>query len=123
MSIDAPSGLRDRMSAALTASMKARDRVSVAALRSALARVANAEAVHVDSVPPAGAIEQARVGAGAADAPQRELTEGDVRSIVEAEVAEHDHAAQHFVGIGRPDDGARVTAQAEVLRALLAGSR
>ena len=73
--------------------MKARDRVAVAALRSALARVSNAEAVHVDSVPRAGAIEDAPAGAGAADAPRRELTEADVRGIVEAEVAEHDHAA------------------------------
>ncbi len=108
MSDDPTTGLRDRMGAALTSSMKARDREAVAALRSALARVSNAEAVHVDSVPRAGAIEQARVGAGAADAPRRELTEDDVRGIVEAEVAENDHAAQHFTDIGRPDDAARV---------------
>jgi len=120
MSDDPTTGLRGRMGAALTSSMKARDREAVAALRSALARVSNAEAVHVDSVPRAGAIEQARVGAGAADAPRRELTEDDVRGIVEAEVAEHDHAAQHFTDIGRPDDAARVAAQADVLRELLA---
>jgi len=120
MSDDPTTGLRDRMGAALTSSMKARDREAVAALRSALARVSNAEAVDVDSVPRAGAIEQARVGAGAADAPRRELTEDDVRGIVEAEVAEHDHAAQHFTDIGRPDVAARVAAQAEVLRELLA---
>ena len=120
MSGDPTSGLRDRMGAALTASMKGRDRAAVAALRSALARVSNAEAVPVDSAPRAGAIEQARVGAGAADAPRRELTEADVRGIVEAEVAEHDHAARHLTDIGRPDDAARVAAQAEVLRRLLA---
>ena len=119
MSDDPTTGLRDRMGAALTSSMKARDREAVVALRSALARVSNAEAVHVDSVPRAGAIEQARVGAGAADAPRRELTEDDVRGIVEAEVAENDQAAQHFTDIGRPDDAARVAAQADVLRELL----
>jgi len=122
MSGDPTPGLRDRMGAALTSSMKARDRLAVSALRSALARVSNAEAVHVGSVPRAGAIEDARVGAGAADAPRRELTEADVRGIVEAEVAEHDHAAQHLSDVGRPDDAARVTAQADVLRQLLAGS-
>jgi len=120
MSDEPTTGLRDRMGAALTSSMKARDREAVAALRSALARVSNAEAVDVDSVPRAGAIEQARVGPGAADAPRRELTEDDVRGIVEAEVAEHDHAARHFTDIGRPDEAARVAAQAEVLRGLLA---
>jgi hypothetical protein len=111
--------LRDRMSAALTASMKARDRVAVAALRSALAAVANAEAVHIDTVPRAGAIHDAAVGAGAADAPRRDLTEADVREVVEAEAAEHEHAAAHFTQIGRPDDAARLTHQAGILRALL----
>ena len=90
MSASPASGLRDRMAAALTAAMKARDRVAVAALRSALARVANAEAVHIDTVPRAGALHDAAVGAGAADAPRRELTEADVREVVEAEVAEHE---------------------------------
>ena len=113
-------GLRDRMGAALTTAMKGRDRVAVAALRSALARVSNAEAVPIDVMPPAGAIERARLGAGAAEAPRRELTEADVRLVVGAEVAEHDRAAQHLLAVGRPDDAARVTAEADVLRALLA---
>jgi uncharacterized protein YqeY len=120
---DPSTPLRERMTSALTASMKARDRVAVAALRSALARVANAEAVPVDSVPRAGAVEAAAVGIGAADAARRELTEADVRRVVEAEVTEHEDAAAHLIAIGRDDDAARVTGEAEVLRALLAGSR
>jgi uncharacterized protein YqeY len=120
MTGDPASPLRDRMSAALTSSMKARDKVAVTALRSALARVANAEAVHIDTVPRAGAIHDAAVGAGAADAPRRDLTEADVREVVEAEVAEHERAATHFTDVLRPDDAARVRAEADVLRALLA---
>ena len=120
MTSDAAGGLRERMAAALTASMKARDRVAVSALRSALARVANAEAVHVDSAPRAGALHDAPIGAGAADAPRRELTEADVREVVEAEVVEHERAAAHFTDVGRPDDAARVGAEADVLRAFLA---
>jgi uncharacterized protein YqeY len=119
MTADPLPDVRARMGAALTTAMRARDRVAVAALRSALGRVSNAEAVPVDSAPPAGALHDAPVGAGAADAPRRELTEADVRAVVEAEVAEHEHAAEHFTAIGRPDDAARVSAQAEVLRALL----
>ena len=120
MTGDPPPGLRERMGAALTASMRARDRVAVAALRSALARVSNAEAVHIDTAPRAGALHDAPVGAGAADAPRRELTEADVRALVEDEVAEHDGAAQHLTEVGRPDEAAVVTAQADVLRQLLA---
>ena len=115
-------GLRDRMAVALTTAMKGRDRVAVTALRSALARVSNAEAVPVDTMPAAGAVEEARLGAGAADAPRRELTEADVRLVVGAEVAEHDRAAQHLLAVGRTDDAVRVTAGADVLRALLARS-
>jgi len=115
-------GLRGRMGVALTAAMKGRDRVAVAALRSALARISNAEAVPLDTMPPAGAVEQARLGAGAADAPRRELTEADVRLIVGAEVAEHDRAATHLRDAGRPDEAERVAAQATVLRELLAST-
>ena len=43
-----------------------------------------------------------------------------MRLVVGAEVAEHDRAAQHLLAVGRPDDAARVTAEADVLRALLA---
>jgi len=116
----APDDLRARMATALTAAMRARDRVAVSAIRSALSAVANAEAVPVDTMPRAGAVETAAVGAGAADAPRRELTPDDVRAVVEAEAAEHDRSAAHLADAGRPDDAARVSAGADVLRALLA---
>ena len=112
--------LRGRMSSALTEAMRARDKVAVSALRSALSAVANAEAVAIDTMPRAGAVESAAVGAGAADAPRRRLTEADVRLIVGAEVAEHDRSAAHLRDAGRPDDADRVAAQAAVLRELLA---
>ncbi len=114
--------LRARMASALTDAMRARDRVAVTALRSALSAVANAEAVPVDTLPSAGAMESAALGAGAADAPRRELTEHDVRAVVVAELAEHDRSAAHLRDAGRPDDAARVTAEADVLRELLAST-
>jgi len=114
--------LRGRMASALTDAMRARDRVAVTALRSALSAVGNAEAVPVDTLPPAGAAETAASGVGVADAPRRELTEQDVRAVVLAELAEHDGAAEHLRVAGRPDDAARVAAEADVLRELLASS-
>lgn len=112
-------GLRERLAAALPEAMRGRDRVAVSALRSALARISNAEAVHIDTVPRAGAVHEAAMGAGAADAPRRELTEAEVRAVVEAEVADHERAARHFTDVGRPDDAQRVRAEADVLRAHL----
>lgn len=100
--------------------MKARDRVAVAALRSALAAIGNAEAVPVESVPRAGAAEESAVGAGAADAPRRDLSEDDVRAVVIGEVDERDGAARELASIGRGEDAARLTAEADVLRRLLA---
>ena len=112
--------VRERLSAALTPAMKARDRVAVAAIRSALAAVSNAEAVPVDTVPRAGAVEEAALGAGAADAPRRDLSEDDVRAVVVLEVEERDRAAVEMAGHGRHEDAERLTAEADVLRAFLA---
>jgi uncharacterized protein len=112
-------GLRDHLSAALREAMLARDPVACSALRSALAAVANSEAVPVDTMPAAGAAEHAPLGAGAADAPRRELSEHDVLAVVEAEVVEHERAAAHLSAAGRPDDAARVAELARVLRTVL----
>ncbi|WP_392543937.1 hypothetical protein [Oryzobacter telluris] len=113
--------MREQLSAALPTAMKARDRVAVAALRSALAAIANAEAVPVDSMPRAGAVEAAAIGAGAADAPRRELTEDDVRAIVATEVDDRVSAAAEMDGHGRTEDAARLIDEADVLRRVLAG--
>ncbi|QIM22219.1 GatB/YqeY domain-containing protein [Phycicoccus sp. HDW14] len=108
--------LRQSLAAALRPAMRARDSTAVAALRSALAAVANAEALPVPDAPAAGAIEQARVGVGAADAPRLELGEDDVRRIVRAEVTERESAAEVMAGHGRHDDVQRLRAEAAVLR-------
>ncbi|MBM6401656.1 GatB/YqeY domain-containing protein [Phycicoccus sonneratiae] len=111
--------LRARLSDALRPAMRARDAAAVSALRSALGAVANAEAVPVSDAPSAGALEEARVGVGAADAPRRELTEDDVRRVVHAEVAEREGAAEVLAGHARHDEAARLRAEAAVLRAHL----
>ncbi|MGL5931242.1 MAG: hypothetical protein ACRCY8_20105 [Dermatophilaceae bacterium] len=113
--------LRERLSAAVPVALRTRDRVALTALRSALSAVGNAEAVPVDTVPRAGAAEQSAAGVGAADVPRRALTESDVRAIVLAEVAEREDAAASLVTAGRPDDAARLRAEAAVLREHLDG--
>lgn len=118
MSVGTP--LRERLSSALGPAMKARDRVAVAALRSAMAAIGNAEAVPVDTAPRAGAVEDAATGVGAADAPRRHLSEDDVRAVVVGEVEERDGAARELASLGRAEDAARLTAEADVLRRHLA---
>jgi uncharacterized protein YqeY len=112
--------LRDRLRAALPTAMKARDRVTVAALRGALSAIDNAEAV--DHTPAAGtslAIESLPVGAGAAEVARRLLTDADVERIVRAEVADREAAARDYDRAGRPERADQLRAEAAVLSAHL----
>ncbi|WP_051939682.1 hypothetical protein [Phaeacidiphilus oryzae] len=114
-----------RLRAALTTALKARDRIAAGALRSALAAVANAEAVALPDGPGsrAGAIEAAPVGAGAAEVARRELTEDQVVGIVRAEVDEREAAAAELAAVtgvaGAAERAALLRAEAAVLAAVL----
>lgn len=118
----APS-IRDALSDALTAAMKRRDSGAVAALRSALGAIANAEAIDPAEagVAAAGAAEQAPAGVGAADAPRRRLTQEQERTLVQGEIAALDSAAAEYHCFGSHDQGERLLAQAAVLRSVLRG--
>lgn len=125
----APAGsgptLRERLSAALPAAMKRRDRAAVGALRSALAAIADAEAVPVARSSSPGATSEhvagAVVGLGSAEVPRRTLSEADVGGVVAAEAEERERIAAEYADLGRPDDAARLLQEAAVLRDLLAG--
>ncbi|MBB5960543.1 hypothetical protein FHS29_007171 [Saccharothrix tamanrassetensis] len=107
--------LRDDLKAAL----KARDRVAITALRSALAAIDNAEAVpdghSSGDVTGSEHVAGAASGLGAAEAERRHLTEADLRSIVEHEVQERTAAAKEYAQLGRTDLAERLRAEAEVL--------
>lgn len=111
--------MRATLRADLTAALKRRDRVAVAALRSALAAIDNAEAVPADQPLPGDAgtehVAGSLVGVGAAETERRQLTEADLRAIVAREVRERTAAASRYEQLGRPDDAARLRTEAEVL--------
>lgn len=107
--------LRDDLKAAL----KARDRTAISALRSALAAIDNAEAVPAKERP-AGVsgnehVVGAAIGVGAAEARRRELTDADVRGIVENERQERLTAATEYEQLGRTDLADNLRAEADVL--------
>lgn len=106
--------LRARMALDLTAAMRDRDRVRMAALRSLMAALDNAGAVPLDARPPA-------VGLGAAEAPRRELDQHGVQAIVAEEIRTREVAAGEYRGISLPDAAARIEAEAEALRPYLGG--
>lgn len=107
--------------------MKAGDRRSVGALRSALAAIDNAEAVHPEAGGgpgrrPAGGgpIAGAATGLGATEVDRKVLTEEEVADVVRAEMTERTAAAAEYDRLGRSDRAAELRAEAAVLAAHLA---
>jgi len=115
--------LRPRLRAALTAAMKSRDAAAVAALRSALAAIDNAEAVDPAQgpVPPpaGGPVAKSVAGVGAAEVPRRELTAEEEAAIVAGEAAERRAAATEYERLGRTEDAARLRSEADLLDTFL----
>jgi uncharacterized protein YqeY len=119
---DTGSVLHQRLRGALPPALKARDQVAVAALRSALAAIDNAQAVEAPPAPRLGGVVAGAVpGLGAGEAPRRELSEDDIVAIVRAEVADRLAAAADYERAGRVDAAVRLRAEADVLGVLLAG--
>ena len=115
--------LRSALAGALRDAMRQRDKPAVAALRSLSARWANAEAVPMETMPRAGAVEGSALGVGAADAERRVLTVEDLVHLAEAEVAELESAAVERDRLGRREDAADLRRQAAVILRLLNDSR
>jgi uncharacterized protein YqeY len=107
-------GLRAR----LLAARKAKDSIAVAALRSALSAIDNAETPDVP-LPRAGAIADSAHGLGAAEVARRHLTEDRIRELIGTEVDERRAAAGRLRSVGHDDRAAQVDAEAAVLHALL----
>ena len=100
--------------------MKARDRVAVGALRSALAAIDNAEAVERPAdVDQQLAIERIPLGVGAAELDRRVLTEAQITDIVHNEMAEREAAARDYDFAGRPERAEQLRTEASVLSAHL----
>ncbi|MEV6672224.1 hypothetical protein [Streptomyces sp. NPDC051162] len=96
--------------------MRARDKVTVRVLRSALAALDNAEAVPVAESELRGvALEHSPVGAGAAEVARRELNEHNIVNIVRAEAKERLDAAAELTSLAHTDRATELRAEAAVL--------
>lgn len=124
--------VRNRLRRDLTSAMKARDGVTVAALRTALAALDDAEAVPLptdgEARDPAGGhvarsehVAGSAVGVGAAEVPRRVLGAAEAAGVVRSQAAELAAAADEYDRWARPQEAARLRAQAEVLLAYLPG--
>ena len=91
--------IRDRLQRALREALRARDKIAVSALRSALAALDNATAVSPGPVRAAASgphFAGAAAGLGAGEVPPRGLTAGEAEQIVRAETAERAAAAAGY---------------------------
>lgn len=105
--------VRQRLRESLRDALKTRDAIAVAALRSAVSAIDNAEAV--DQAQERGP----RLGVGAAEVARRELSVRDVTEVVRAEATARLAAADEYDRLGKPERAARLRAEAAVLQALL----
>ena len=128
MADDLPARLR----AALAVALAARDLTSVAALRTALTAIANAEAVPAGPSaarspaerPPANHGQHfagSAAGLAGAEANRRQLTAAQVRQIVAAEITDREAAAAQYDELGRADRAWRLRLEAQALARALAG--
>jgi hypothetical protein len=121
-----PATIRSALERALRAAMKAKDTVAVSALRSALAAIANAEAVPLPAAPESEAVLAASrhvaggvPGAGATDAERRRLTEEDMARVVRDEICERQAAAGQYRAAGHADRAERLLREASAIQAAL----
>lgn len=118
--------LEQALRSALVPAMRAKDEAAVSALRSAMSAVANGQAVDVREVDLRGTessehVAGALVGVGAAEVERRALSEGDARSIVEAERWSREADATTLEQHGQTERAARLRAEADVLAQVLRG--
>jgi uncharacterized protein YqeY len=124
MSGERPAGLEARLRGALTEARKSRDATAVSALRSAIAAVDNAGAVAAPRDSPTTFEAASRIagtagGPETAEVPRRELSPGDVRALLEAEVEERRTVAETYDDHGQGDRAAILREEAEVIARLL----
>jgi uncharacterized protein YqeY len=116
-----PDHLRQRLRESLKVALNAHDRIAVAALRSAMSAVDNAEAVDRSHAPApsGGTIGDVRLGVGAGEVARRELSTHDVIEVIRAEVMDRTTAAAEYERLGRAEQASRLRAEAAALTSFL----
>jgi uncharacterized protein YqeY len=101
--------------------MKDRDQIAVAAFRSALGVIDNAEAADRSDAPAvqAGTIAGGVSGLGAGEVPRRELSDDTLAELLRAEISQWEATATEYQRLGREDSSAGLYAQAAILTKLL----
>jgi uncharacterized protein len=114
-------GLRERLRDELRVAMKQRDKATVAAVRSALSVIDNAEAAdpsHAPGIEP-GRIAGGVAGLGAGEVARWQLSDRELVAMLQDEVARWESTAREYERVRRSDDAARLRAEIAALRPFL----
>jgi uncharacterized protein len=114
--------LRHALRRDLAIAMKAREPDAVAALRTAIAAIDNAEAVPAPEASQAATsshIAGARAGLGAAEAARLDLSDREQQAILRDQITGYTTEADRYEALGQPDAANRLRTQASVLSAYL----
>ena len=106
----------------LTTALKARDTEALAALRTAIAAIDNAEAIATTDThrPVTSAdIAGASSGVGSTEAVRQSLSSGQLRDIVREQITEYAREADRYDALGQPDAAERLRRRARTLTAYL----
>jgi hypothetical protein len=106
----------------LTTALKARDTEAMAALRTAIAAIDNAEAIATaDTRRPVTSadIAGASRGVGSTEAVRQWLSSGQLVDIVDGQISEYAREADRYDALGRPDAAHRLRHRASILAAYL----
>ena len=112
---------RDRLRESLLSARKSRDTAGVAAIRSALSAIDNAETPQADQTdtriggPIAGAVS----GVGSTEVARKILSDAEIRDLIRAEVDERLSAADQYTANGRLERASDLRSQAAVLTQVL----
>jgi uncharacterized protein YqeY len=119
---DGARALRTALRAGLTAALKARDADALAALRTAIAAIDNAEAVPATDTRPLPAsahVAGARSGPGSTEAARQQLTADELHAILRDQITEHTREADRYQALGQANAAQRLRNQARTLETYL----
>lgn len=100
--------LRTLLRRDLGVALKTRRAEAVAALRTTIAAIDNAEAV-----------DPTTIGAGSTEVPRRDLSIAEVRAVMHDHIDDYVTEAERYQSLGRNDAAERLRRQADTLRAYL----
>jgi len=124
--------LRGALRDGLITALKSRDSDALAALRTAIAAIDNAEAVRIPDAQPSAMqppamqppamsthVAGASSGAGSTEAARRQLSSSEVHDILRDQIADHAREADRYDTLGQADAAHRLRGQARALEAYL----